>query len=155
MVIVGKASLSIKSLTHSAAAVTQILGIEPTGIGELGEPFGRERTGADGAPRRRERTHSTWVLEAPDPDPDDSTGFASVESLVSILQARTEALARLRANYYIEIWWNGYSDSTQAGFLLPAELLMALGTLGCDFHGTVYLDEPPLESTSGAGPASA
>lgn len=150
MVIDGKASLSIKSLTHTAAAVTEILGIEPTGSGELGEPFGRERTDRDGGIRRRERTHSSWVLDAPDPDPDDNSGFSSVENLVAILQDKTDAVRRLRENYFIEIWWNGFSDSTQAGFLLPAELLMALGTLGCDFHGTVYLDEPGI---AGPNPA--
>ncbi len=149
MVIDGKASLSIKSLDAPAARVTEILGIEPTNCGEKGELFGRARANAAGKMVRRKRSYSSWVLDAPAPDPDDVTGFSSVENLVAILQEKAHLLEQLKDNYYIEIWWSGFSDSMQAGFLLPSEMLTALGALGCDFHGTVYLEEP------GAGKATA
>lgn len=148
MVIDGKASLSIKSLTHRAAEVTGVLGIEPTAIAERGDPVGRLRTGADGKPSMRERTHSIWALDAPDADPDDGTGLSGVYSLVSTLEERRDALASLREDYFIEIRWSGFSDRPQGGFLIPSELLAALGALGCDFHGTVYLQAAPAEAVS-------
>lgn len=148
MVIDGIASLSIKSLTHPASAVTTVLGLQPTSSAERGDPVGRLRTGADGKPSMRERASSIWVLDSTEADPDDTSGFSSVRSLVAALESKREALASLQENYFIEVNWNGFSDRPQAGFLIPADLLAALGSLGCDFHGTVYLhtDEPAPDS---------
>ncbi|MGL4340419.1 MAG: DUF4279 domain-containing protein [Rhodoglobus sp.] len=138
MVIDGKASLSIKSVTRTAAAVTTILGIEPTATAELGDPVGRIRTGADGKPSMRERTHSIWVLDSPETLSTEESDFSSVHSLIEILQPKKKQLEQLHEHYFIEIAWNGYSDRMQAGFLIPADLLAAMGALGVDFHGQVY-----------------
>jgi hypothetical protein len=139
VLIDGRASLSIKSVTHPAAEVTAILGLTPTIIAERGDPVGKLRTGADGKPSMRERTSSIWVLDGPASDPDDGSGFSSVQALVEVLTGKEAQLERLRAHYFVEIAWSGFSDRPQAGFLLPAELLAALGALGCDFHGTLFL----------------
>ena len=138
MVIDGKASLSIKSLTHTAAAVTAVLGLEPTATAELGDPVGRVRTGWDGKPSMRERTHSIWVLDSPEMLSAEESDFSSVHGLIEALQAKRTALDKLREHYFIEIAWNGYSDRMQAGFLIPADLLAAMGALGIDFHGQVF-----------------
>lgn len=138
MLVDGKASLSIKSVTHPAAEVTAILGLTPTIIAERGDPVGKLRTGADGKPSMRERTSSIWVLDGQASDPDDRSGFSSVQALVDLLAPKAAQLELLRTNYFVEIAWSGYSDRPQAAFLLPAELLAALGALGCDFHGTVF-----------------
>ena len=138
MVIDGKASLSIKSLTHTAAAVTKILGLQPTATAELGDPVGRVRPGSDGKPSMRERTHSIWVLDSPEPLSSDESDFSSVQVLIDSLQPKRKALDKLREHYFVEIAWNGYSDRMQAGFLVPAELLAAMGALDIDFHGQVF-----------------
>jgi hypothetical protein len=39
------------------------------------------------------------------------------------------------------IWWSLDSDSTQGGFILPADLADSISALGVDIHATVYLDE--------------
>jgi len=152
VVIDGKASLSIKSLTNSASDVTAVLGLEPTASAEIGDPVGRVRTGADGKPSMRERTHSIWALDAEHIDSDDRSGFAGVRSLVALLESRKSALKKLHDRYFMEIRWSGFSDSPQGGFLLPSDLLVALGSLGLDFHGTVYLteDRAEVEATESA-----
>ncbi len=141
MVIDGKASLSIKSLTHSAAAVTKILGLEPTVTAELGDPVGRVRPGSDGKPSMRERTHSIWVLDSPETLSTEESDFSSVHGLIDTLQPKRKALEKLRDHYFVEIAWNGYSDRMQAGFLIPSDLLAAMGALGIDFHGQVFFKQ--------------
>ncbi len=150
MVIDGKASLSIKSLTRRASDVTAVLGLTPTAIAERGDPVGKLRTGADGKPSMRERSSSIWVLDAADSQTDDGTGLSSVHYLADALEAKREALATLRGDYFIEIRWSGFSDSQQGGFLIPAELMATLGSLGCDFHGTVYLTAEAANSAASA-----
>lgn len=39
------------------------------------------------------------------------------------------------------IWWAGDSDSVQRGFVIPADLLKDLASLGCDFYGTAHLED--------------
>ncbi|MGV8895835.1 MAG: DUF4279 domain-containing protein [Rhodoglobus sp.] len=141
MVIDGKASLSIKSLTHTAAAVTKILGLEPTATAELGDPVGRVRPGSDGKPSMRERTHSIWVLDSPETLSSEESDFSSVHGLIDTLQTKRKALDKLREHYFVEIAWNGYSDRMQAGFLIPSDLLAAMGALGIDFHGQVFFKQ--------------
>lgn len=141
MVIDGKASLSIKSLTHTAAAVTKILGLEPTATAERGDPVGRVRPGSDGKPSMRERTHAIWVLDSPETLSSEESDFSSVHGLIETLQPKRKALDKLREHYFIEIAWNGYSDRMQAGFLIPADLLAAMGALGIDFHGQVFFKQ--------------
>ena len=141
MVIDGKASLSIKSLTHKAAAVTKILDLVPTATAELGDPVGRVRTGSDGKPSMRERTHSIWVLDSPEMLSAEESDFSSVQGLIDTLQSKRKALDKLREHYFIEIAWNGYSDRMQAGFLIPSDLLAAMGALGIDFHGQVFFKQ--------------
>lgn len=145
MLIDGIASLSIKSLTHPAADVTAIIKLEPTSLAERGDPVGRIRPGADGKPSMRERTHSIWALDVIPDDPDDTTGLSSVRAIVGLLESRREALGALAEHYFVEIRWSGYSDRPQAGFLIPSDLLGPLGSLGIDFHGTVYLHNGPEE----------
>lgn len=47
----------------------------------------------------------------------------------------------LREGGETRLWWSGDSDSTQGGFVLEADLIGHLATLGCDVFGTAYLAE--------------
>ena len=64
-----------------------------------------------------------------------------MQGLIETLQPKRKALDKLRENYFVEIAWNGYSDRMQAGFLIPADLLAAMGALGIDFHGQVFFKQ--------------
>ena len=135
MITHSKASLSIISETHPAADVSGILGLEPSRTAEIGD-----RKSLSGLPRK----YSLWVLDAPtqrgDSDP--------LESLAELLRGKAEALRGLRENYTTEIVYGGFSDSGQGSFVFPASAMADLGVLGCDFLGTVYLDEPEYDTPS-------
>ncbi|MBC7590731.1 MAG: hypothetical protein H7226_06765 [Salinibacterium sp.] len=72
---------------------------------------------------------------------DTESDFSSVQGLIETLQPKRKALDKLREHYFVEIAWNGYSDRMQAGFLIPADLLAAMGALGIDFHGQVFFKQ--------------
>ena len=140
MITHSKASLSIYSdtHTHTAAEVTRALGIEPTRSAEKGDPRGKARLDASENPAKRYYfKHSFWDFQVDD-EPD---GTSSVLRLAEALSGKADVLAQLRQNYRTSIWFYGSSDSTQAGFVYPAEVLAALAPLGCDLHFDIYLDE--------------
>lgn len=81
-------------------------------------------------------------------DPGDQTGFGSVRALVSVFRGKAATLARLRPDCETIIWWSGDSDSTQGGFVLPADLIADLAAFGCDLYGTAFLDEDNEDRTA-------
>jgi len=146
MVVDSSASLAIYSDTHTAAEVTALLGVEPTGGGEIGDAKHPPRLDRERQPARQFfYKQSTWLFDVPDgADSDDESGFASVRRLLDIFGPKSEVLGELRRNYRTIIWWAGFSDSSQGGFVMPAELLSDLGELGCDLFGTVYTGDVDL-----------
>lgn len=73
---------------------------------------------------------------------DDQTGTHTLRALVALIQPALGRLPNLPPDCEPRIWWSAYSDSLQAGFVLPADLAASLGKLGVDVYGTVYLDDP-------------
>jgi hypothetical protein len=151
MVIDNSASLALYSETHSAVAVTEALGLVPETSGEIGDAKHPVRIGADGQPVRQFfYKEATWIYKVPEEvDPNDQSGFSSVRRLVDLFREKSKVLAELRENYRTVIWWAGFSNSSQGGFVIDADLLVSLGELGCDLFGTVYIDDDEDESDAG------
>lgn len=86
-----------------------------------------------------------WLLDADSAlnDPHDDSGFAAVRVLLASIGDRAERFAALYPHYRASILWTGDTGSGQGGFSMPADLVSAIGRLGCDFDGTVFnrLDE--------------
>lgn len=120
-----------------------MLGIYPMSSGDVGELTSAGRNGVNVAPERRRHQRAFWSITDTDDDtdPEDGTGFASLRKLVARLAPHVNALADLRRTGETIIWWSGDSDSTQGGFVLEADLIVALAGLGCPVYGTAYLSK--------------
>lgn len=138
-----RASLSIHSDTRRVSEISAMLGLEPTDWGDEGDLTPAGRAGRDSAPEYLTYQRNFWSLMeiVDDPSADDQTGFAALRALVSRLLPSVRALAELRQGGETVLWWSGDSDSTQGGFVLPAELLADVAALGCDVFGTAFLAE--------------
>ncbi len=130
-----KATLAIYSDTGTAARVTDVLGLVPHSAHEKGER--RIKKTGEYPPYKK----STWIYE-----PDESaiqkhdlTGFAALRALVADIRHLAEALGSLRPEYDTQIRWSG-EVSVQGNFEIEAELLAALGVLGCTFVGTAHTE---------------
>ncbi|KRC58668.1 hypothetical protein ASE14_19195 [Agromyces sp. Root81] len=122
-----RASLAIHSTRLNRDEITRRLGIEPSA----------ERQ------RRSSALRAVWTLDLTD-DPRESgdhTGMGSLRRLVDVLAPNREALHHLRDDCELRIWWSGDSDSTQGGFVMPADLLVSLGQLDIDVFGTAFLED--------------
>jgi hypothetical protein len=143
-VIDGMATLVVSSPNHPAYYVTEVLGIEPDWSAEKGDVRPRADTGTETI-RRRVYDTSMWVLEVDSNtgtkmsvSDDDSKGFATLQVLADRLLGRGTALAKVRADYRVELTWYGTAGGSQAGFVLPSGLLADLAELGLDLNCTVY-----------------
>ncbi|WP_213815777.1 hypothetical protein [Glaciihabitans sp. dw_435] len=146
MVITSRASLVVfgQDDSHTAARVTELMGLIPHDGGELGEFKRPPRIQPDGTVARRfVYKQATWILDAPeDVDHDDESGFASVRRLLDLVRPAKHAFAQLVAeNYDVRLLWSGDSDSSQGGFVIPADLIADLARMKCDLFGTVYISE--------------
>lgn len=135
MIIDNTAALIVQSEEHPVDRVTAVLGLEPTRTRARGEVVSARRSVILAQ-------HHVWVhrverAEVPD---DDRTGMGALTLLVQRLAPAAERLASLRPDYRTIIDWGGFSDSSEGGFVMPADLAAALGSLGCDLYGTAYLD---------------
>jgi hypothetical protein len=141
----GMATLVISSPNHPAYYVTEVLGIEPDWSADKGDLRPRGNDTGNTPIRRRVYDTSLWVLEV-DSNPgtkmamveDDAKGFATLQVLVDRLLGRGPMLARIRADYKVELTWYGTAGGSQAGFMLPSTLLSDLAELGLDVFCTVY-----------------
>ena len=128
-----RATLEIRSLTHSAAAVTEVLGLQPTLVAEKGDPNASSSHG-------RAYSSSVWkydtLLLA---DPDLADPLDPLAQLVIDLQGKHAALEGLRMHYTTKVWCTGFADGSSGSFVISSELMTALGTLGCDFFCTIEL----------------
>lgn len=76
-----------------------------------------------------------------EPSTEDQTGVSALRTLVVRLEPNAQALMELRQGGETTLWWSGDADSTQGGFVLEADLIRYLPTLGCDVFGTAFLAE--------------
>lgn len=135
----GRATLSIYSTEMTAVEIKDALGTTPSEAYENGEPTPSGLAGRPLKPQYLTYQQAGWHIDAPDSDGDpDAT--RSLSALVRMLQGRAEALRALRPACETVLRWYGSSDSTQGGFVMDAELISGLAALGCDLHGTAYLD---------------
>jgi hypothetical protein len=148
MIVGDRSTLSIYSHARTAAEITAILGLQPSESAEKGEPKRAALAGRQLAPRHMTYERSQWSFDAEKSaaDPDDETGFASLRVLVDVFRDKGQLLESLRADCETIVWWSGDSDSSQGGFVLPADLLADLARLGCDLYGTAFLGEANGES---------
>ena len=150
MITSDKASLAVFSETHSAFAVSGILGLEPSRSYERGDRHGRGLV----------RAGSGWIFHPPetggagaDADSDSAADSAAdddsqLDALLRALRGKASALAELRENYDIEIGYTGFSDSERGSFSFSADTITQLGELGCGLLGTVHLEEPEIAPES-------
>ena len=143
MIVWNCATLAIYSDTRTAAEVTEILGVEPHESAEKGDPTRAALAGRQVKPEYLTHRRSHWSFEADEAlvDPADATGFGSVRVLVERFRDKSDLLAELRSDCETIIWWSGDSDSSQGGFVIPADLLRGLAELGCEFRGTAYVTD--------------
>ncbi|WP_375387936.1 DUF4279 domain-containing protein [uncultured Amnibacterium sp.] len=141
MIIDNTATLAVHCRDESAAAVSAILGIEPTRMWEQGDLFRNIRTGLPNAEGRR-RQAGAWLYRvefAGGPDREDQTGCGALTELLRVFADRVEDIRSLQDRYDVIVRWSGDSDSWQGGFVFPARVLTGLAALGCALHGDAYL----------------
>lgn len=135
MIINDRAGLSIYSEELTAAEITSILGMEPTKSSNRGDPDPYSH------PAIQPRSHWSFPADASSADESDETGFRTLRVLIDAFRERAAELALLREDCETIIWWSGDSDSTQGGFVIPADLLADLAALECDLYGTTFLGD--------------
>jgi Domain of unknown function (DUF4279) len=135
------ASLLIYSETQLAAAVSDVLGVQPTSIHEKGDRIPPQQLVINAAGSATRFRESVWCytvrVEAVQWDR-DPTGTASLRALLDVFGSKVRELESLRAHYETHISWSGHSTSELGGFVIEPELLRALGELGCRFFGDIY-----------------
>lgn len=139
------ASFSVYGGHRTVAEITALIGLSPTEWGDAGERTPAGRAGRRYAPEYLTYPSTYWSLtaNADSGGSVDYSGFDAVEALVERLLPRADAVAELRRDAQLVMWWSGASDSTQGGFVMTAELLAGSATLGCELRGTAYIDEEP------------
>jgi len=143
MIVSSRSSISIYSDSRTAVEMTKALEVQPHRSDEMGEPTRSALAGRVLKPEYMTHQRAHWSFDADESliDPKDETGFGSLRVLVNVFRPRAAALASLREDCETIIWWSGDSDSSQGGFVIPADLLVDLAILGCDLYGTAYLDD--------------
>ncbi|SDZ32666.1 DUF4279 domain-containing protein [Herbiconiux ginsengi] len=128
----GRATFSVNSTATTPERISEILGLIPTTVAHAGS---ERRLG-------KPRSHHHWSIDGPRAEntATDQTGKAALAELVSLISPVAENIQNLPADCDVAIWWSADSDSTQGGFVLPAELLRAIAALGVDVYATVYLE---------------
>ena len=71
----------------------------------------------------------------------DETGTRALSDLVTAARSGIGRFLLLPRDRSARIWWSADSDSTQGGFVIPAELAADIAALGIDVYATVYLEE--------------
>jgi hypothetical protein len=151
MITESLATLSIQSESESAAALTRILGIEPHDSHEIGDlTWSGRHPGRSAAPTHRDFSSWSYTVEREQTPSDDETGLWSVRELIRVFGPLAETLQSLRPKYDYRIWWSGFSDSWQGGFVIEKDLLSGLARLDADIFGTAYFDADDDDSSNGS-----
>lgn len=133
MIQSGRASFIVSSSETDPAAISNLLGLNPTSITNAGTP--RESG--------RVSDHHTWSIDTGEVDntSDDQTGTGAVRKLLELIQPALGKVSHLPPDCEPRIQWSAYSDSVQGGFVMPADLAAAIGECCVDMYCTVYLDD--------------
>jgi len=145
MITSDTARLVVRSEARTVAQISGLLALTPSSFGDKGDLTPSGIAGRQFKPEYLIYQETFWAYDCDVEPGDDRTGLASLASLVDLLQPRVEALAALRETGETTIWWGGFSDSTQGGFVMTAALQHDLALLGCDLFGTTYLNEDDAE----------
>lgn len=132
MIQSGRATFSVQSTETDPDQITRLLGVEPTAIVLAGT----------GRPSGRAHQVNQWKIDTPwlGNTNADQTGTSALRELMTLLRPAAGKVHELPADCDTRIWWSADSDSTQGGFVLPADLSRTIGKLGVDVYATVYLD---------------
>lgn len=132
------ASLTIDSDTHAAAAVTELLGIQPTKAGEKDELRSRSRDGREFLYR-----HAHWsVTIRSDGGAAGDDGYESLREIAAIFDGKGPVLQKLVSDYSMRVLFTATSDDMNTALSLPPDVLSALAALGVRLDATVYPTEP-------------
>jgi hypothetical protein len=132
MIQSGLATFVVTSTETEPELVSKILGLTPTTVEPAGTPRESGRTGAQ----------NQWVIDGSrvENSETDQTGTGALAQLISYIRAAAGKVQDLPADCDVRIWWSAHSDSSQGGFVIPAELSRGIAELGIDLNATVYLD---------------
>ncbi len=139
MIRAGRASLAVTFDETDPEVVTQHLGLSPTEVVRKGDA---SRSG-------RIHAHNVWALDVGtlSNDDGDHTGTTALRVLLDRCRPAFGRIPSLPVDCHARIVWSADSDSTQGGFVLPAELAAQIAALGVDVYATVYLDEAEATDT--------
>lgn len=135
--------MSLYSDTHPAAAVSAVLGLEPTKLHEIGDENRSPKTGR----LYGHYKNSAWNYDIPSQTP-PTDGFTALRELLANLGDLTAlgaALATLRPHYRTVIRWTG-TVSPQGNFVLEASVIADLAALGCDLYGSAHYEDDDTDS---------
>jgi hypothetical protein len=137
MIQSGRASFVVLSTDTEPAAISEMLALAPSEVSRKGALL---RSG-------RPREHHVWSLdvESLDNTDEDQSGTRALRALLERCSPAFGRVGNLPDDCVARIWWSADSDSTQGGFVLPADLTEKISTLGVDVYATVYLDEGSQE----------
>ncbi|HEX6954628.1 MAG TPA: DUF4279 domain-containing protein [Agromyces sp.] len=135
MIQSGRASLTVVSTDTDPALISEILNLMPSRVKLRGSVSGPGR----------QLDHHVWTLDVERSfnAEDDETGTRALSELVAAARVGIGRFPLLPSDCSARIFWSADSDSTQGGFVIPAELAADIAALGVDIHATVYLDEAP------------
>ncbi len=131
----GMVSFSAVSSTKTAAYFAERIGVQPTGLAEIGDLKGNGRFG------HRHQVAIWWLEQDCSDDAIEPLNDALLQLLSRFDDAR-DVLEELRSDYQLRVQCHGSSDSEQGGLWLGVPVLQRLSRLGVDFTCTVYLEPP-------------
>ena len=82
-----------------------------------------------------------WTLSTGSNTEADETGTRALSDLVAAAHSGIGRFPLLPTDCSARISWSADSDSTQGGFVIPAELAANIAALGIDVYATVSLEE--------------
>ena len=133
MIRSGRASLVVISTDTEPAAISEMLGLTPTRVVHKG-------TVARSGPVRE---NHVWSLDVDtlDNTGGDQTGTRALRELLMRSRPAFGRVANLPEDCDARIRWSMDSDSTQGGFVVPADLTDEISDLRVDLYATVYLND--------------
>lgn len=126
------------SINTAPEAIAELLTIEPSEARRKGTLLRSGRT----------LDYHVWSIDVETMTNTDSdqTGSAALRELLDRSRPATDTIHHLPDDCEVRIWRSADSNSTQGGFVLPADLISQIAQLGVDLYGTVYLeDDDPAE----------
>ncbi|KQQ94601.1 hypothetical protein ASF62_11065 [Leifsonia sp. Leaf325] len=132
MVTDDRATLSFYSQDMTVAEITEVLGLNPTISHDVGDRKGRH------SDLVHDNTHWGYRVEHQDAN---MPGTGSLRELLRIFADKTEQIDSLRRSCEIRLWWAGFSDNSQGGFVIDPDTLQAVAAIRCALFGTVYMTD--------------